>query len=599
MAVQLKQTTATSLYYSPVTTANTTDEISSKFPARGAEVADEDCSITVEVDPTLPDISTILTVPVIYTDLLANMTTAPTEPLSTKVGIAVLSEAIPTVEADQDAYTTTTDTTSNVSSKTGLPTTITTAQAIEDELNCATGWGDSSRKLQGKSEIKRRLEAHTNKDIAKLEAHFGTPMITKLADLPTSAVHATSPWPGPYWPTYQDSINAIWSHGQPSAAEKYAKAFRLNVQDFMNKVSADNGVDSMSSRVKCSSPNDCSSRSDGSVCAKRAGMQSGYCVPTWFGICHAWAPAATIEDEPRCAVTHNGVTFQPIDIKALISTVYDGASVPAVFTGTRFNGGHDSEDKYGRHSNDAYRDLNPAFFHIVTTNMLGKLKQTFVVDVTAGTEVWNQPVRGFKVYEQTNMSLEEAAKTFYGLGAYPWNAATKSIVYIKMRLSWIFETYDNGGLVSSGQVNKFTTGAYYTYILELDNNGVIIGGEWVYDSDSNHPDFIWFPKSKPAANSVTSTGLKYADVSMLLKRSVACSGTPSGSESATLFDDATSAPLLNSTLDSSRTGPTSLPQVNLTESAPSARLSALSSVSAAIVDPLVEPPVPVDTHVSM
>ncbi|KAG7386056.1 hypothetical protein PHYPSEUDO_000724 [Phytophthora pseudosyringae] len=132
------------------------------------------------------------------------------------------------------------------------------------------------------------------------------------------------------------------------------------------------------------------------------------------------------------------------------------------------------------------------------------------------------------------MSLAEAAQTFYGLEEYPWNAAAKSIVYMKSRLSWIFETYTDGGLVSSGQVDKFTTGAYYTYLLEMDDSGTIIGGEWVYDSDSDHPDFIWFPKAKPAADSVTSIGLSYADVSMLLAKSVACSDSSAatGSESA-------------------------------------------------------------------
>uniref|UniRef100_A0AAV1V6W0 Transglutaminase elicitor n=1 Tax=Peronospora matthiolae TaxID=2874970 RepID=A0AAV1V6W0_9STRA len=530
---------ATSLDYDPVTSANTTDEISSKFPGRGAEVSDDDCSISVEVDPTLPDISTILKVPVMYTDLLANMTTAPTECVSSKIGTAVLSEAIPAIEADQDAYTTTISESDVPPSKTGIttaasatPMPITDIETFsEDELNCATGWTNSSRKVQDKSETKRRLEATTNQDIARLEAYFGTSMEMKLANLPTVGVFTPSPWPGPYWPMFQDSINVVWSPGQPSAAEKYAQAFGLNVRDFMDKVSADNGVDSMHQRPKCSSDDDCSSRSDGSVCGKRAGKSSGYCIPTWFGICHAWAPAATIEEEPRCAVTHNGVTFQPLDIKALITNVYDGASVPVVFTGARYNGGHDSEDEYGRHSNDAYRDLNPAFFHIAAANILGKLNRTFVADVTAGTEVWNQPVRGFKVYEQTKMSVREAARMFYGLEKYPWNAAAKSIVYIKMRLSWIFETYDDGGLVSSGQVNKYTTGAYYTYLLELNNIGKIIGGEWVYESDSTHPDFLWLPKSKPALDTVTSVGLKYADVSMLREKSVACSGSVSGSGS--------------------------------------------------------------------
>ncbi|ETK77342.1 hypothetical protein L915_16387 [Phytophthora nicotianae] len=130
------------------------------------------------------------------------------------------------------------------------------------------------------------------------------------------------------------------------------------------------------------------------------------------------------------------------------------------------------------------------------------------------------------------MSLEEAAQTFYGLEEYPWNAAAKSIVYVKSRLSWIFETYTDGGLVSSGQVDQFTTGAYYTYLLEMDDDGTIIGGEWVYKSDDDHPDFIWFPKEKPAADTVTSIGLSYADVSMLLAKSVACSDSASASGSA-------------------------------------------------------------------
>ncbi|RAW19850.1 hypothetical protein PC110_g23708, partial [Phytophthora cactorum] len=115
---------------------------------------------------------------------------------------------------------------------------------------------------------------------------------------------------------------------------------------------------------------------------------------------------------------------------------------------------------------------------------------------------------------------------------YPWNAAAKSIVYVKSRLSWIFETYADGGLVSSGEIDRYTTGQYYYYLLELDDAGEIVGGEWVYNSDSDHPDFLWFAKAKPAADTVTSIGLSYADVSMLLEKSVACSDSASASGSA-------------------------------------------------------------------
>ncbi|KAG7386059.1 hypothetical protein PHYPSEUDO_000727 [Phytophthora pseudosyringae] len=514
VALVAQQASAGSLYYGAVTVSDTQNEITDEFPGYGLDVADQSCAIQVTVDPTLPNITTILPEPVEFPDLLANLTTAPTEPVYTKVGEAGLSEECPTNEADQDAYldSTTPWTNTGTPTKTGVETPPT---------DCATGWDNAT--TQAKIEKKRRLEANANTDIAKLEAFYGTKMEMTLKDLPSSGVHTPSPWAGPYWPTYQDSINVVWSQGQPSAAEKYAKAFGKDPTAFMDAVSKKNGIDSQSGRKKCTSTNDCSTQSDGSECAIRAGKTSGYCIPTWFGICHAWAPAAILEAEPNCPVTHNGVTFQPMDLKALVSSVYDGARVSTVFTGARFNGGADTPDEYGRHSSNAYRDLNPAYFHIANANILGKLNSTFVVDVTAGSEVWNQPVRGFKVYEQTNMSLKKAAQTFYGLQKYPWNAAAKSIVYVKSRLSWIFETYTDGRLVSSGAINQYTTGQYYYYLLELDAAGEIIGGEWVYGSDDDHPDFLWVPKAKPAANTVTSIGLSYADVSMLLQKSVSCS----------------------------------------------------------------------------
>ncbi|OWZ13740.1 Transglutaminase elicitor [Phytophthora megakarya] len=531
VATQMQYTAATSLYFTPFTSSQTDGTMSGKFPGRSNDIPDQDCAITVPVDPTMPDLATISTVPVTYPDLLANLTTTPAHPLSGKVGKSILSEPIPATDADQDGYI------GGSSIPVKMPTTKAgiSNPSSGSPKDCATGWDSTT--TQAKIEKKRRLEANTNKDIAKLEAYFGKPMEMNLKKLPPKAVHNPSPWPGPYWPTYQDGINVQWSEGEASPAEKYAKAFGLDVKDFMDKVSKDNGIDSMSKRPKCTSDDDCKSLPDGSACGIRDGASSGYCIPTcsgyciptWFGICHAWTPASIMEAEPNCPVTHNGVTFHPMDLKALVSDIYDGAQISTVFTGTRFNGGSDSTDEYGRHSSDAYRDLNPAFFHITAANLLGNLNATFVADVTAGAEVWNQPVRGFKVYEQTEMSLEEAAQTFYGLEKYPWNAAAKSIVYVKTRLSWIFETYTDGGLVKDGQVDKFTTGAYYTYLLEMDDDGNIIGGEWVYNSDADHPDFIWFPKSKPAADTVTSVGLSYADVSMLLEKSVACSDSSAGS----------------------------------------------------------------------
>ncbi|CAI5741705.1 unnamed protein product [Hyaloperonospora brassicae] len=523
LVAKMQQTAATSMFYDPEMATNATDEMGSKFPARGTEMLVQDLVYTVEVDPTLPDITSISSVPVQYPELLGKASTGPVEPVSTKVGTGVLFRPLPSLDANHDGYID-----DILSAPEGLPAVVAAtplSDLMHDTANasdCATGWKEVEA-VDVLSE-KRRLEAPTNsRSLVRLAEHFGKPMVTKLADLPSEGTKTSAPWPGPYWPTYQDSINVIVKRKELSPAEKFAKAFGLNVLSFLDIISADNGVDGTISKVKCDTDVFCSSTyGPNVVCARRAPTTQGFCIAKWNGICHAWAPAAIMEEEPRCPVTHNGVKFTPVDIKALMTTFYDGSRVPMVYIGTRYYSEPDSKDEYGRHTNAAYRDLNPAMFHIAAANILGIFHESFVADVTAGREVWNQPVRGFKVYEQTNMTLAEAAQTFYGLEKYPWNAAAKSIVYIKMRLSWVSESYEDGGLVSSGRIDSHTKGEYYTYLLEMDDNGIIIGGEWVYESHDTHPDFLWFPRSKPAADAVASTGLKYSDVSMLLEESIAC-----------------------------------------------------------------------------
>ncbi|KAJ0399414.1 hypothetical protein ATCC90586_004635 [Pythium insidiosum] len=333
-----------------------------------------------------------------------------------------------------------------------------------------------------------------------------------------------APWPSSYWPIYQDGINARWDPQQQSPAEKYARAFGLDPKAFMDKVSATNGVDSMSRRRQCKETADCASLGDGSICGKREGQANGRCIPGWFGICHAWAPAAILEREPRCAVQQGGVTFQPFDIKALLTEVYDGVQLPTVFTGARFNGPDEPAklDKYGRYEDAARRDLGPGFFHIAIANIMGRFKQSFIVDVTAGAEVWNQPVRRYDIQELRKMTPSAAAQTYFGTNRYVFNTAAASVVYVKNQFSWIVEGIENGPLVETGRVEVYTRSATYEYLLELDRNDKVIGGEWVGDSRYNHPDFLWFAISKPGADAATATNIKYKDVQDLLERSIKC-----------------------------------------------------------------------------
>ncbi|ORZ33899.1 hypothetical protein BCR44DRAFT_1514359 [Catenaria anguillulae PL171] len=357
----------------------------------------------------------------------------------------------------------------------------------------------------------REESSFPSSDLQRLQAGIGQPLERRLNQLPTAAEHSPVPWPADYWAVAKDSINHKWTN-EPSPAEKYATAFGLNVQQFKDAISRNNGVDSQRGRRVCKKRSDCASLADGSACAIREGQTEGRCIPTWFGICHAWAPAAILEPEAKCPVTKNGVTFRPVDIKAYLSMIYDGAGLPTVFTGMRFNGndGQVTRDANGRANDAAFRDLNPGYFHIAMTNLLGRFKTSFVVDVTAGAEVWNQPIRGYKILEQKIITAAEAAKLF-NAQAYPFNANAVSFAQVRTRFSWIVESTEDGPHVTNpNKINRYT----------LDAAGQIIGGEWLGASMNDHPDFLWYSTRRPNLNLVTRVGLSYKNVRDLLEESI-------------------------------------------------------------------------------
>ncbi|GLE02711.1 hypothetical protein PINS_up011566 [Pythium insidiosum] len=370
----------------------------------------------------------------------------------------------------------------------------------------------------------RSLEVTSN-DLARLEAHFGAfeRNAKVLKSSYGAAEHQPIAWPGGYWPVYADSINYRWKTGEASPAEKYAKAFGLNVKQFQDLVSKNNGIDGWSNNRKCSSNADCKTLRDGSACARREGSSTGYCIPTWFGICHAWAPAAILEPEPKCDVVKNGVTFRAYDIKGLVTAVYDGANIDTVFTGARFNGPDEPAklDKYGRYIDEARRDLGAGFFHLAVTNIMGKFKQSFVVDVTAGAEVWNQPVRSYRITDMTILSPEQGSKAFFGTDKYPFNDKAKFLAKTTMQFSYIVEANEDGQLVPN-HVDSYTREAEYEYFLELDAQYNVIGGEWLGESRYEHPDFLWLPTGRPNDNAVTAIGLSYKEVRALVQASSTC-----------------------------------------------------------------------------
>jgi hypothetical protein len=239
-------------------------------------------------------------------------------------------------------------------------------------------------------------------------ATFANDLEHRLAELPRSGAATVAPWAGNYWPTYQDNINYRWDGpSSESPAAKYGRAFGIaNLEDI---VSRNYGVDRYKGqRTACTSTSDCDS-SIGESCAKRTGATEGVCIPTWWGICHAWAPLALSVPEPKYPVTYNGVEFKVNDIKALLTLTWNRVNSKFVSTRCNKNENDLTHDAYGNYRNDPEcEDTNPGTWHIIATNYLGVRGESFVYDRTYDDQVWNQPLRDFEITRQDLITARRA-----------------------------------------------------------------------------------------------------------------------------------------------------------------------------------------------
>lgn len=474
-----------------------------------------------------------------------------------------------------------------------------------------------------------------------------------VADLPLDGEAANIPWAASYWPVWEDVINHKWDGAaSESPAAKYGKAF--GVADLENKVSKAHGIDRYSTRTACTTDAQCNDKI-GEACAIRSGKTAGYCIPTWWGICHAWAPASILEPEPVHPVTRNGVTFKTNDIKALVELVYNSST--SKFVSLRCDEDDAAEaityDAYGRPTGDDVecKDTNAGTYHVLLTNYLGLRGQSFVEDRTFDDEVWNQPLRGYRITQQKEVNAQEAnklvgvtaapgsvtTKTFaitalaasawhhqpaydvvpgttvkveltstkdldlyVKVGAQPTDAAydcrpydgtgnevcdvtipagqTKLFVsvnayegpadaqvkvsiptsntgvptaylfndkatkffHVKLEVDYITEapSSTDGNLAS--RIDTYTRTDKYEYILEVDKDGKVNGGEWIGANKKNHPDFLWLPTGRSSA-SIAGGAITYAQVKSLLEESIAGPGGSTGGSQVLKEETATVA----------------------------------------------------------
>lgn len=350
-------------------------------------------------------------------------------------------------------------------------------------------------------------------------AYVDADFVYSVDQLPVEGFAAEDPIPADYWATYKDNLNQKWDGYQSqSPAEKYAQAFgREGLEDV---ISANYGVDKYSHNKECFADLDCDDLDNGSTCARRHQEDEwGVCIPTWWGICHGWAPYAISEPAAVNPVEYNGVTFYPGDIEGLFSLVYT-KGLRVKFLSERCNETAPDPDEGGRIPEDQCRDMNPGTLHIVATNMLGLRKVGFVEDRTYDVEVWNQPVSGFRI---TNLSedgnlvelTKEQAVVMLGLpegSDYTYNVDAKRFFHVIMDLNYITES----GSAQHSHVGDpaYTRTDTYEYILETDEHGNVFGGEYVGASREEHPDFVWWPTDRPTGT-VADGLITYDEVKML------------------------------------------------------------------------------------
>jgi len=352
-----------------------------------------------------------------------------------------------------------------------------------------------------------------------------------------------APWPDTYWPTYEDSTNFRWLEGQLSPLEKFDAAFNNwdpSKVDGLKPFDAGNCgaewdaeyYDKLGPAAKYMSQNkgnrktreadlrgdledSCRAKSDGTCmkgCEDKEGALKTQCesrchrggVETWWGLCHAWAPAAILEKEPLHAVEYNGQTFEVGDIKGLIQTIYDRSN--SALIGGRCNEWEvERDEETGRIMDSECRDLNAGSFHVVLVNLLGLQKRGFVEDRTYDYQVWNQPVSKYEIHSIDEITVDEAHSLLKVEDPtledkYEYNRDAAKLFKVDVTISWITESQPSREPLGQGNHPWYTRTDRYKYIVELDEDGNVFGGEWLDRSITNHPDFVWLPFAARGGN---------------------------------------------------------------------------------------------------
>ncbi len=221
-------------------------------------------------------------------------------------------------------------------------------------------------------------------------------------------------------------------------------------------------------------------------------------IPTWIGICHGTSPASINSPRPTKTVTlksfdqQHDIPFYPADIKALVSYAWATSGGASSVMGARC----ENVMRSGLRPTLNCLDTNPGSFHLAVVNLMGLRKEAFIMDSFAGREVWNRAVMSYRYSyfrpgtrnQSDNLLHALVARKDYRNDPYAKFRSPQAthILGISMELTYMIGIPANGQ--SNGPETDVTDKTTYSYDLELDKDGNIIGGEW---HSIFHPDFLW------------------------------------------------------------------------------------------------------------
>jgi hypothetical protein len=192
-------------------------------------------------------------------------------------------------------------------------------------------------------------------------------------------------------------------------------------------------------------------------------------TPHWHGHCNGWAAASIRHAEPKNNVTRGSVVFTPADIKALLAEIY-------IYNETANLVGYESY-------------VNAGTFHAILTNWLGRASHPVAMEADPGKEKWNYPIYAYSVSA---------------------GRISQRQVDVKMTISY---AKDSRGEYQQSPRIKYSK--YFHYVLSLDDDGDIVGGQFY--RDSSMIDLLWIPlRPKQGGQEGNKRGNPHVDVDKVL-----------------------------------------------------------------------------------